>query len=208
MTTVFYRGFELWKWRVLTSVRKTLHDQFACGAEKEPLPITLLARCCCTWQHAVCRVNHPSGMSIVSPHGTYFLLILTGMRLDVENTLFLHPLPLPHLCRVKSKVRQLRSQAHRNQTDELTSRSLQDTCPPPDNSYSCCCLSHNTHYRSYSPACPHPHYSIIKTQVFFSHSCCLYKLKDTAIPLQTLTGPEGSRRLRLPDFKKIGKWRW
>jgi hypothetical protein len=25
-----------------------------------------------------------------------------------------------------------------------------------------------------------------------------------AIPLQTLTGPEGSRRLRLPDFKKIG----
>jgi hypothetical protein len=25
-----------------------------------------------------------------------------------------------------------------------------------------------------------------------------------AIPLQDLTGPEGSRRLRLPDFKKIG----
>jgi hypothetical protein len=25
-----------------------------------------------------------------------------------------------------------------------------------------------------------------------------------AIPLQTLTGPEGSRRLRLPDFKTIG----
>jgi hypothetical protein len=25
-----------------------------------------------------------------------------------------------------------------------------------------------------------------------------------AIPLHTLTGPEGSRRLRLPDFKKIG----
>jgi hypothetical protein len=29
----------------------------------------------------------------------------------------------------------------------------------------------------------------------------LYKGK--AIPLQTLTGPEGSRRLRLPDFKTI-----
>jgi hypothetical protein len=28
-----------------------------------------------------------------------------------------------------------------------------------------------------------------------------YKLK--AIPLRTLTGPEGSRRLRLPDFKTI-----
>jgi hypothetical protein len=26
-----------------------------------------------------------------------------------------------------------------------------------------------------------------------------------AIPLQALTGPEGSRRLRLPDFKIIGK---
>jgi hypothetical protein len=25
-----------------------------------------------------------------------------------------------------------------------------------------------------------------------------------AIPLQALTSPEGSRRLRLPDFKKIG----
>jgi hypothetical protein len=25
-----------------------------------------------------------------------------------------------------------------------------------------------------------------------------------AIPLQVLTGPEGSRRLRLPDFKTIG----
>jgi hypothetical protein len=25
-----------------------------------------------------------------------------------------------------------------------------------------------------------------------------------AIPLEALTGPEGSRRLRLPDFKTIG----
>jgi len=28
------------------------------------------------------------------------------------------------------------------------------------------------------------------------------------IPLQAWTGPEGSRRLRLPDFKTIGTWRW
>jgi hypothetical protein len=28
--------------------------------------------------------------------------------------------------------------------------------------------------------------------------------KVKAIPLQTWTGPEGSRRLRLPDFKTIG----
>jgi hypothetical protein len=123
--------------------------------------MTLLARCGCSWQHAVCRVNHPSEMPIVSPRWTFFLLILTGMRLDVVDTLFLHPLPLPHLCQAKSKVRQLRSQAHRIQADELASRSLQDTCPPPDNSYSCCSISHNKHYRSYSPACPHPHYTVL-----------------------------------------------
>ena len=28
------------------------------------------------------------------------------------------------------------------------------------------------------------------------------------IPLQAWTGPEGSRRLRFPDFKTIGTWRW
>jgi hypothetical protein len=32
------------------------------------------------------------------------------------------------------------------------------------------------------------------------HEIC----KDKEIPLQALTGPEGSRRLRLPDFKTIG----
>jgi hypothetical protein len=32
--------------------------------------------------------------------------------------------------------------------------------------------------------------------------------KGKAIPLQALTGPEGSRRLRLPDFKTINTWRW
>jgi hypothetical protein len=29
-------------------------------------------------------------------------------------------------------------------------------------------------------------------------------VKGKAIPLQALTGPEGFRRLRLPDFKTIG----
>jgi hypothetical protein len=36
----------------------------------------------------------------------------------------------------------------------------------------------------------------------FCHSKSL--LKGKAITLQALTGPEGSRRLRLPDFKTIG----
>jgi len=28
--------------------------------------------------------------------------------------------------------------------------------------------------------------------------------KNIAIPVQVSTGPEGSRRLKLPDFKKMG----
>jgi hypothetical protein len=33
-------------------------------------------------------------------------------------------------------------------------------------------------------------------------------VKGKAIPLQALTGLEGSRRFRLPDFKTVGTWRW
>ena len=33
-------------------------------------------------------------------------------------------------------------------------------------------------------------------------------VKGKAIPLQAWTGPEGSRRLRFPDFKTVGTWRW
>jgi hypothetical protein len=33
-------------------------------------------------------------------------------------------------------------------------------------------------------------------------------LKGKAIPVQVWTGPEGSRSLRLPHFKKTGPWRW
>jgi hypothetical protein len=33
-------------------------------------------------------------------------------------------------------------------------------------------------------------------------------LSKKAIPLQALTGPEGSKRLRLPDFKTVGTWSW
>jgi hypothetical protein len=32
-----------------------------------------------------------------------------------------------------------------------------------------------------------------------------YKGKNKAVPLQAWTGPEGSRNLRLPDFKTIGR---
>jgi hypothetical protein len=33
--------------------------------------------------------------------------------------------------------------------------------------------------------------------------CSIY-VKDKAIPLKTWTGPEGSRRFKLPDFKTLG----
>jgi len=39
--------------------------------------------------------------------------------------------------------------------------------------------------------------AFIKTHVLFAS-------KPAAIPLQAWSGPEGSRRMRLPDFKTIG----
>jgi hypothetical protein len=38
----------------------------------------------------------------------------------------------------------------------------------------------------------------------FMYHFMFTKVKGKAIPLQASTGPEGSRRLRLPDFKTIG----
>jgi hypothetical protein len=45
---------------------------------------------------------------------------------------------------------------------------------------------------------------------FFLFNPCIKHVSHTVkvIPLQALTGPEGSRRLRLSDFKTIGTWRW
>jgi hypothetical protein len=42
------------------------------------------------------------------------------------------------------------------------------------------------------------------TPKHFFRKKALGKGKGKAIPLQPLTGPEGSSRLRLPDFKTIG----
>jgi hypothetical protein len=41
-----------------------------------------------------------------------------------------------------------------------------------------------------------------------SHLTEMSKGKGKAIPLQSWTGPEGFRRLWIPDFKTIGTWRW
>ena len=36
----------------------------------------------------------------------------------------------------------------------------------------------------------------------------IYVYKGKAISLQAWTGPDGKRRLRLPDIKTIDTWRW
>jgi hypothetical protein len=46
-----------------------------------------------------------------------------------------------------------------------------------------------------------------KSLLLFKKSVCNSRpiaTKGKAIPLQLWTGPEGSKRLRLPDFKTIG----
>jgi hypothetical protein len=47
---------------------------------------------------------------------------------------------------------------------------------------------------------------LLSTNVYTSNNN--HKRKGKAIPLQALTGTEGSRRLWLPDFKTIGTLRW
>jgi hypothetical protein len=44
----------------------------------------------------------------------------------------------------------------------------------------------------------------INSQDYYNIENVLPISKDKAIPLQAWTGPEGSRRLRLPGFKAIG----
>jgi hypothetical protein len=42
-------------------------------------------------------------------------------------------------------------------------------------------------------------------KIYFTvYGTSFLRVKAKAIPLQAWTGPEGSRRLRLPDFKTIG----
>jgi len=45
---------------------------------------------------------------------------------------------------------------------------------------------------------------ITEITVFLNVMPCALVGKGKAIPLQAWTGPEGSRRLRFPDFKTIG----
>jgi hypothetical protein len=66
-------------------------------------------------------------------------------------------------------------------------------------------------YSDFSPHVEHPWLEInhapLSSFVELVDRICT-PLKGKAIPLQAWTGPEGSRRLRLPDLKTIGTWRW
>jgi len=53
-----------------------------------------------------------------------------------------------------------------------------------------------------SAACLHTNQS----RSYLNHLVVIHKGK--AIPVHARTGPEGSRRLSLADFKTIGAWRW
>jgi hypothetical protein len=44
----------------------------------------------------------------------------------------------------------------------------------------------------------------VRVQKYHMQHLLSHSGKDKAIPLQAWTGPEDSRRLRLPDFMKIG----
>jgi hypothetical protein len=57
--------------------------------------------------------------------------------------------------------------------------------------------------RAISPLLPYYFMEYTGETLIFYVSSLLY-CKGKATPLQALTGPEGSRRLRLPDFKTIG----
>jgi hypothetical protein len=45
---------------------------------------------------------------------------------------------------------------------------------------------------------------IVEPSIIIINHCNIINTEGKAIQLQGLTGPEGSKRLRLPDFKTIG----
>ena len=84
-----------------------------------------------------------------------------------------------------------------------------------------CCITSNTSSRIRQPTIDQPHWHISADFHLSYYRILLCKMKKSsqpeftswfpfgkAIPLQAWTGLEGSRRLRLPDFKTFGTWSW
>jgi len=49
--------------------------------------------------------------------------------------------------------------------------------------------------------CRFASYTVLRTSNIIPRYCI-------SIPVEARTGPEGSRRFRLPDFKALDTWRW
>jgi hypothetical protein len=49
---------------------------------------------------------------------------------------------------------------------------------------------------------------VVQLFCIYKFHCVRMVVPALSVPLQALTGPEGSRRLRLADFKTNGTWRW
>jgi hypothetical protein len=50
--------------------------------------------------------------------------------------------------------------------------------------------------------------SDLTAEIRFANACNFISIKNVKITKQAWTGPEVSRKMRLPDFKKIGICRW
>jgi len=61
---------------------------------------------------------------------------------------------------------------------------------------------------TYQSTCTHIPDNDINTNVRISNPYIRKPYKSKVIRVRTWTGPEGSRRLRLPDFKTVGTCRW
>ena len=67
------------------------------------------------------------------------------------------------------------------------------------------CIWHNTKHEEEEK--DEGLFAVMLVIVLMTMTVTTMKGKGKAIPLQAWTGPEGSRRLKLPDFKTIGTWR-
>jgi len=112
-----------------------------------------------------------------------YLWIILGLSLDYPGLSFDYPWII--WLRIMFTVALCK---HDNEpTDSITAWSIFKTA------------QHSTH---------HTPYTFLETTNWLTlgyHRC---KGKGKAIILQAWTSPEGFRRLRLPDFKTIGTWKW
>jgi hypothetical protein len=152
--------------------------------------------------------------NIINWNWTYF--ILHCLTLTLEDRVQYHGSPCGICCKRMGKEKLL---------SPIPTRSLIDVSPTLLNVL--CRTSRryfaihfgykmlNQHVRISSFISLHKPFSVSKLWKCENYEVCwprerklLFYYAGKAIPLQALAGSEGSRRLRLPEFKTIGTWRW